>query len=102
MGLTKYDISNIDRILSGTGDWFSANLIRLIAQADSVNARILARAYPMEFIQYCKYKYGGVPRDYWGIIEVRDLVNETDASWLDENGKLYGKIIPISGRDFGG
>lgn len=101
MGITPHDISNIDSILNGEGDWFTANLLRLMGQADSVNIRRLAMVYPMEFIHFCKYKYNGaVPREFSNIPEVRDLVNEMDVPWRDNDGKLYGRLTYVAGRDF--
>lgn len=44
--LSEFDRANVASIVSGMGDWFSCDLIRLIARADSVNREILRRVYP--------------------------------------------------------
>jgi hypothetical protein len=36
----------MEDIVAGYGDWFSAQLIRLIAKADRTNIEILRKAYP--------------------------------------------------------
>lgn len=41
-------LSEFDDILLGHGDWFDAQLIRLIAKADSVNRERLRKGYPAE------------------------------------------------------
>lgn len=35
--MSEYDKEHIGKILMGHGDWFTAQLIRLIAKADPVN-----------------------------------------------------------------
>ena len=44
--LSQFDKENIQRILSGYGDWFSAQLLRLIAKSDVSNLNKLEREYP--------------------------------------------------------
>ncbi len=44
--LSEFDRENIDHILGGKGDWFSAGLIRLIAKADGLNRERLRRGFP--------------------------------------------------------
>ena len=44
--ISEHDKENIGEILAGYGDWFSADLIRLIAKADAQNRARLARVFP--------------------------------------------------------
>lgn len=44
--ISGYDQTHIFEILNGHGTWFSAELIRLIAHADSGNREILRAAFP--------------------------------------------------------
>lgn len=46
MGISEYDRANVQLILRGHGDWFSAELLRLIAKADSANREKLRLAFP--------------------------------------------------------
>jgi hypothetical protein len=44
--LSKYDIDNVESILRGDGDWFSAQLIRMCAKADAQNLERLRLGFP--------------------------------------------------------
>tara|TARA_A100001037_G_scaffold244817_1_gene226004 strand:+ start:126482 stop:126688 length:207 start_codon:yes stop_codon:yes gene_type:complete len=46
--MTEYDKENITEILHGKGTWFTADLFRLIAKADSENRVKLAKSFPEE------------------------------------------------------
>lgn len=46
--LSQYDIDNCSKILLGEGDWFTAQLLRLIAKGDIYNRRLLSEVYPDE------------------------------------------------------
>ena len=46
--MTEYDKANISWILSGNGDWFTADLFRLIARSDTANKEKLALSFPDE------------------------------------------------------
>lgn len=50
--LSDHDRENIDRIMGGYGDWFSARLLRLMAKADKENRQILANAYPDHYVAF--------------------------------------------------
>ncbi len=45
MTLSQWDRENVERILGGHGDWFTARLLRLIARADGRNRALLAKGY---------------------------------------------------------
>lgn len=44
--LSDHDRENIDKIMGGYGDWFSARLLRLLAKADHRNRMMLGSLYP--------------------------------------------------------
>lgn len=46
MTVDDYDLKRIPEILNGEGDWFSAQLIRLIGKADDGNRERLRIAFP--------------------------------------------------------
>jgi hypothetical protein len=46
--LSDFDKANIDQILSGHGDWFTAYLIRYIGGVDPESRRAVARGFPNE------------------------------------------------------
>lgn len=48
MPLSKYDRKNFEAILFGEGDWFTAQLIRLVAKADLSNRDLLRKGFPAE------------------------------------------------------
>ena len=46
--MTEYDKANISWILNGNGDWFTADLFRLISRSDTANKEKLALSFPDE------------------------------------------------------
>jgi len=46
--MSEYDKQNIEEILGGHGDWFTAQLLRLIAKADKANIANLRIVFPKE------------------------------------------------------
>lgn len=56
--LNRYDETHIGEILTGDGDWFSAKLIRLIADADVDNREALREAYPDHVAAYERWLAG--------------------------------------------
>lgn len=46
MGPSDFDKAHMADILAGMGDWFSSELLRLIAKADSSNRAKLRLAFP--------------------------------------------------------
>lgn len=66
--LNEYDKQNIQKILEGHGDWFTANLLRLIAGADVGNRAKLFLSFPKEVNCVHEYQTGspfirGVEKD---------------------------------------
>lgn len=52
MPLSEYDRSHMSAIMGGHGDWFTAQLLRLIAKADMQNRGRLRQAFPEEVELY--------------------------------------------------
>jgi hypothetical protein len=50
--LSAFDKANIGRIIAGYGDWFTAKLLRLIAEADVENRGRISIAFPEEVQAY--------------------------------------------------
>lgn len=48
MPLSQFDRENVGPILQGHGDWFTAQLMRLVLKADICNRKLLARGFPEE------------------------------------------------------
>jgi hypothetical protein len=46
--ISDYDRANIGNIIAGGGDWFTAQLLRLIAKADKQNREKLRLSFPDE------------------------------------------------------
>lgn len=57
--LSQYDKENLPQILSGHGDWFTAQLLRLIAKSDNFNRSQLQKGFPAEVALINTYQYGG-------------------------------------------
>lgn len=55
-----YDKDNLDRLLAGEGDWFTAQLVRLIAKADTLNRGKLRKGFPEE-VEAVEQYLGRVP-----------------------------------------
>lgn len=71
MTLSSHDKANVGRILAGYGDWFSAELLRLIAHADKQNRERLWRVYPDHVEAYEAYLDGLSVRTYHSRCEPR-------------------------------
>lgn len=54
--LSEYDKAEIQTILRGHGDWFTAQLLRLIAKADEGNKEKLRLGFPAEVELVEKYR----------------------------------------------
>ena len=48
MGISAWDIEHLGEILAGRGDWFTAQLLRLILKADTSNRVKLSVVFPEE------------------------------------------------------
>ncbi len=48
MGLSRFDRSHMRSIMLGDGDWFTAQLLRLIQKADRFNRELLRKGFPVE------------------------------------------------------
>ena len=44
--ISDYDKAHIQDILNGYGDWYTAELLRLVAHADQHNKELLRQVYP--------------------------------------------------------
>jgi hypothetical protein len=58
--LSEYDRQNVGRILGGEGDWFTAQLLRLIAKADGGNRALLTLGFPAEVQLVRDYQAGKI------------------------------------------
>jgi len=47
--VSAHDRENIDAIMGGQGDWFSARLLRLLAKADYKNRLLIGSIYPEHY-----------------------------------------------------
>lgn len=56
--LSNYDRYHIGDIVAGSGDWFSAVLLRLIAKADLENRELLRKVYPEHVQAYEEWHRG--------------------------------------------
>ena len=54
--LSEFDKAEIGTILRGHGDWFTAQLLRLIAKADKGNLEKLRVSFPDEVALVEKYR----------------------------------------------
>ena len=52
MPISPHDRENIGEIIAGSGDWFTAKLLRLIAKADRDNRQKLQLVFPEEVEAY--------------------------------------------------
>jgi hypothetical protein len=57
MNMSPHDKEHIEAILNGYGDWFGAQLLRLIARADIPNREALRLGYPEEVEAYERWFY---------------------------------------------
>lgn len=63
--LSDYDRANLDKILAGHGDWFSAKLMRLIMKADKENRSRLRLGFPDHVQAYENYMEVGEEESTW-------------------------------------
>jgi len=56
--LSNFDRENMEELLAGHGDWFSAKLMRLIMKADRENKERLRLAFPDHVQAYDDYVRG--------------------------------------------
>lgn len=59
--ITDYDKAHMADILAGHGDWFTAQLLRLIAKADRTNRERIRKGFPAEVEAYEKWDAGELP-----------------------------------------
>lgn len=65
--ISDFDREHIGDIVAGNGDWFTAELLRLIAKADNNNRELLRKAFPEEvaaYEQWCNADHS-VQRGAW-------------------------------------
>jgi len=55
--LSSYDVAHVQDILNGEGDWFTAQLLRLVAKADDENRNKLHLAFPEVVDAYFDWYY---------------------------------------------
>ena len=55
--ISDYDKAHIESILNGEGDWFTAQLLRLVAKADTANRGRLHEAFPEVVDAYLEWYY---------------------------------------------
>lgn len=53
--ISDYDREHLGDIIAGHGDWFTAQLLRLMHKADSENFMKLAVSFPKEALAYTKW-----------------------------------------------
>lgn len=56
--ISDYDRAHVHDILIGHGDWFTADLLRLIAHADAHNRERLRQAFPEEVAAFEAWERG--------------------------------------------
>lgn len=61
--ISDFDRAHIGDIVAGGGDWFTAELLRLIAKADSNNRERLRSAFPEEVAAYEEWWSGDDPNE---------------------------------------
>ena len=54
--MNEYDTENLGKILRGHGDWFNAQLLRLICKADDGNFRKLNAQFPAQCKAVAEYR----------------------------------------------
>ena len=69
MPLSEYDLQAFGDIVAGHGDWFTAELIRLVAKADESNRSRLRLAFPVEVRAYEAWFHGD------GRVNIREYVS---------------------------
>jgi hypothetical protein len=56
--MSDYDKANIDAIMNGQGDWYGAQLLRLLSKADEFNRELIRKGYPEEVEAWERWYYG--------------------------------------------
>lgn len=56
--ISPYDRAHMEDIIAGGGDWFTAELLRLCAKADSANLEKIRLAFPDEVQAYLDWRKG--------------------------------------------
>lgn len=56
--MTEYDADNVEALCNGHGDWFTAQLFRLICKADESNRYLLSKGFPAEVKVVSNYLRG--------------------------------------------
>jgi len=59
--MSQFDRENMDLIMSGGGDWFTAKLLRLCQKADAMNLERLRAGFPAEVRAYEAWAGQGLP-----------------------------------------
>lgn len=54
--MNEYDTENLGKILRGHGDWFNAQLLRLICKADDYNFEKLQKEFPAQCKAVAEYR----------------------------------------------
>ena len=62
--ISEHDRDQIENILGGYGDWFSAQLLRLIAKADVDNKELIRQVFPDHVEAYEAWYLGMSLDDY--------------------------------------
>ncbi len=78
MPISDYDRAHIGDIIAGQGGWFSARLLRLIANADRTNRARIESAFPDEVEAF----------ERWRRSELDNNI-EDRVGWLLENFRLW-------------
>lgn len=63
MTLSKFDRENIPAIMGGHGDWFTAQLLRLVAKADNHHKAQLRMGFPEEVALVKAWQRGEIPAE---------------------------------------
>lgn len=86
--VSDFDKANVDKIMKGMGNWFSAEIFRLMGKADLTNRMKLATAFPEIYEEWYKWNMGQKK-------EEPDLVETLEAVFGAEN------VFVIDGEDDG-
>lgn len=86
--LSDYDRSNVGNIISGEGDWFSAELLRLIAKADVENREQLRVAFPDHVEAYEQWAGFSAARETEAYQEALTEAAENEDSGIDADQLL--------------
>ena len=98
--MNAYDVANIEKLIHGHGDWFTARLLRLLVHADTINLRKLGAAYPDVVAWFLNYRHGGVPTEYSTVSEIMAFMENNNyhhPMWIDSGGNTYRHLQLIRG-----